>query len=96
MPHVYVSHFMCHIVSVKACIYVTLMEYALQMKASPKVSVPVSLLAQDPDPFLKLYRPLSPIQPRLIHHFWIRQRGMGARPPAAAQAGEGSVTGFLF
>ena len=87
---------MCHIVCVKECIYVTLMEYELQMKVNPKVSVPVGLLAQDPDPFLKVYRPLSPIQPRLIHYFWIRQRGMGARPPAAAQAGESSVTGFLF
>ena len=63
---------MCHIVCVKACIYVTLMEYELQMKVNPKVSAPVGLLAQNLDPFLMVYRQLIPIQPRLNHHFWIR------------------------
>ena len=78
---------------------VTCMEYELHMNANPKVSGPVGLVAQNPDPYFKVYRllsPMSPIQPRHIHHFWIRQRGMGARPPKAAQVGEVSVMGFLF
>ena len=51
----------CHIVNVTACIYVTFMVYELQEKATPKVSVPVGLFAQEPKPLLKLYRPLIPI-----------------------------------
>jgi hypothetical protein len=48
------------------------MEYELQMKVNPKVSAPAGLLAQNLDPFLMVYRPLIPIQPRLNLHFWIR------------------------